>query len=446
MDPVWVVVLLVIYIVPTLIALARRTQMVALICALNVFLGWTIAGWAVSLALSILMPGDRTGRSTPLEPQAATSEAAAVGPARLAVAPAGPPQQLEFLLSPIRVVGLSVLAPVVYQYWWFWRFFQFAKQEGFPRARSFWWIFVPFYGWAVIGRILYDLEARLGPGRATNFNAQVAIALVVAGDVSAGWAARLPLSLALISAGLSVVFTAVAIYQIQTAANAYLRATYPGSHGAGVIPAELIAAAAGFLLAGILVLEAGPNVSEMTAYTSGGTIPGRPTPSPQFQPTPFPTQSWSAPESVSGTGTLTLASENGDYIGQGRSTTMSESSWWFEAAQSDGPGTISILLSSKTTATRWTVELAAPKGQLLRDGTYTYAQRAPFRTGAAPGLDVGGDGRGCNSVYGSFTVLHYEVDGRQRVAVFDASFEQHCESPTAPALRGTIRFQATAPS
>lgn len=443
MDPVWVVILLAVYIVPTLIALARRTQMVALICAINVFLGWTIAGWAVSLALAMLMPGDRTSRRTALEPQAATSEPPVAALAAVAGTVTGPPQELEFLLSPIRVAALSVLAPVIYQYWWFWRLFQFAKQEGFPRARSFWWIFVPFYGWAVIGRILHDLEDRLGPSHAANFNAQVAVALVVAGDVCAGWAARLPLPLALISFALGVVFSAVAIYQIQSAANAYLRARYPGGRGAGLIPAELIAATAGLLLVTLLALEAGPNMSDMASYLRA-TPSGSPTPSSQDKGTPQPYSTWFAPPPVSGTGTVTLSSEPGDYIGQGRSVTMSAPSWRFEVTQYDGPGTISILVNSSTATTSWTVELAAPKGEPLRDGAYTNAERAAFRSGSAPGVDVGGDGRGCNTVYGSFTVTRIELDGRQQVRAFEAAFEQHCESPTAPALHGTIRFDASA--
>jgi hypothetical protein len=90
------------------------------------------------------------------------------------------------------------------------------------------------------------------------------------------------------------------------------------------------------------------------------------------------------------------------------------------------------------------VDLAAPKGQLLRDGTYENAERADLRSGLAPGLDIGPEGRSCSKVYGSFTVTRFVVDGRQRVTEFDASFEQHCESPTAPALRGTIHFEASA--
>src|ERR1700730_383652 len=203
MDPVWVIVLLLIYVVPTLIALARRTQMVVLICLLNVLLGWTIMGWSVALALAMLMPGGGTRRRA----DKAQPPVAAV-PATVA----GPPPESDFLLSPIRVVGLSLLAPVIYSYWWFWRFFHFAKREELPRARSFWWIFVPFYGWAIIGRLFHDLEDPLGPSRAQKFNAQVAVAFVVAGDVSAGWAFRLPI-LTPICFGLSICFIAAAIYQ-----------------------------------------------------------------------------------------------------------------------------------------------------------------------------------------------------------------------------------------
>jgi len=63
---------------------------------------------------------------------------------------------------------------------------------------------------------------------------------------------------------------------------------------------------------------------------------------------------------------------------------------------------------------------------------------------------VFGDGRGCNTLTGSFTVVEV-VYGNGSVTSFDALFEQHCEGAT-PALRGEIRFNAhpvvsvTAPS
>ena len=55
------------------------------------------------------------------------------------------------------------------------------------------------------------------------------------------------------------------------------------------------------------------------------------------------------------------------------------------------------------------------------------------------GLSVFGDGRGCNTLTGSFTILGISSDAAGNVTALAATFEQHCEG-AAPALRGTIHF------
>jgi hypothetical protein len=440
MDPIWAIVVLAFYIVPTLIALARRTQLIVLVCALNVFLGWP-----GSLALAMLLPGDRARRTVLPAVAAATPESFLATPVPMAVAASGPPRELEFLLSPMRVAGLSLLAPVVYPLWWFWGFFQFARQETFPRARSFWWIFVPFYGWAIIGRLFHDLEARLGPNCPPSFNPQVAVALVVAGIVSIAEAFRVPILTSLITFAMGMALIAVAIYRVQEAVNALLRTKYPGGTGAGVIPAELVAATAGLLLVGTLVLDAAPSVGRFSASVSGALASVPPSSTPVFQPTALPTilptiTPTLPPEPVEGTGAMSLTSERGDYIGQGRSITVASPSWRFRATYF-GPDTISIMADSGTTL--WTVDLAAPRGRPLRAGAYNNAERSAFRTGSAPGIDVSGESRGCNQDSGSFTVKTVTIGSGGQLAAFEATFEQHCEGG-APALRGSVRFAATA--
>jgi len=39
-----------------------------------------------------------------------------------------------------------------------------------------------------------------------------------------------------------------------------------------------------------------------------------------------------------------------------------------------------------------------------------------------------------------FALLNLVVDSQGNVQSFEATFEQHCEQPTAPALRGYVRF------
>src|SRR5258708_17537439 len=68
--------------------------------------------------------------------------------------------------------------------------------------------------------------------------------------------------------------------------------------------------------------------------------------------------------------------------------------------------------------------------------------RAGFQSGGAAGLDVYGDGRGCNTVFGSLTVNSIDSTPSGEVDFVDASFTQECDAATNPALTGTIRYAA----
>ena len=94
-------------------------------------------------------------------------------------------------------------------------------------------------------------------------------------------------------------------------------------------------------------------------------------------------------------------------------------------------------------ALAWQVDIAAPAGQQLEPGTYEDAQRAAFRTAGYPGLDVYGDGRGCNVVDGRFVVDEATYDGSGNLLSLAVRFEEHCEG-AAPALFGDLLYNATA--
>jgi hypothetical protein len=133
-------------------------------------------------------------------------------------------------------------------------------------------------------------------------------------------------------------------------------------------------------------------------------------------------------------GRLQLDSEPGDVIGQGdqRSLThMIDSTF-----QRQGGGSV-IDVSVVTYASRaWNVEFAAPPGHNLTTGTYEGAVRAGFQGAGQPGLDVGGEGRGCNVLSGRFVIHELEL-ARIGVQRLRATFEQHCEN-AQPALRGEV--------
>ncbi|GAB3067791.1 hypothetical protein [Micromonospora schwarzwaldensis] len=76
--------------------------------------------------------------------------------------------------------------------------------------------------------------------------------------------------------------------------------------------------------------------------------------------------------------------------------------------------------------------LRRPGSQPLTPGTYENATRYPFN-GAGPGLSLHGNGRGCNELTGTFTVLNAVFGPNGYVQTFDATFEQHGEGGTAAA-------------
>ena len=87
----------------------------------------------------------------------------------------------------------------------------------------------------------------------------------------------------------------------------------------------------------------------------------------------------------------------------------------------------------------WYFDFEAPDGDILAPGATYNATRYPFN-GTGAGMDVSGDGRGCNQLSGTFTVRHAAYWGDGTLRSFAVDFEQHCEHATA-ALRGTFEYR-----
>ncbi|MFB7600469.1 hypothetical protein [Streptomyces sp. NPDC056160] len=131
-------------------------------------------------------------------------------------------------------------------------------------------------------------------------------------------------------------------------------------------------------------------------------------------------------------------SENGDWVGQGGSVAYTP-----KTATITVEGTAEALTARiENDSDWWTVELAAPAGEKLHPGVYRDAERAGFATGRAPGLDANGQSRGCNRVYGQFSVNQIATDGSGAISMLDATYTQRCEAPDAPALKGVIKYRA----
>lgn len=132
---------------------------------------------------------------------------------------------------------------------------------------------------------------------------------------------------------------------------------------------------------------------------------------------------------------FSYASQSGDYIGQGRTGTLTAPT---EFAIGGTAGSVSF--SADTGSEWWDVTLAAPRGQQLTTGVYENAARAPFND-SQPGLSVSSTGRGCNTTKGRFTVYAISADTAGRITSLDAEFTQFCDGG-AGALTGTVKYAA----
>jgi hypothetical protein len=129
--------------------------------------------------------------------------------------------------------------------------------------------------------------------------------------------------------------------------------------------------------------------------------------------------------------------DSSDYITGGRSYSFD----LYNAAitfSRNFAGGVSVSISGDTW---WTFDAATPAGTTFQRGAYKNAQRYPFQEAGRPGLSLSGDGRGCNSLTGRFTVHKVKFDGNGNPKVADISFEQRCEGGK-PAAYGEVVLNA----
>jgi hypothetical protein len=136
-------------------------------------------------------------------------------------------------------------------------------------------------------------------------------------------------------------------------------------------------------------------------------------------------------------GSLTMTSETGDYIGAGQD-------WAYDAQidtvsfGSERWGAVRAFVTAAN-GDFWLLQLAAPAARPLSTGVYGNAQR--FADDIHPGLDVEGMGRGCNDTNGSFTILDVSYGPYGYLNSLHATFEQRCGAATAT-LRGELNLTA----
>ncbi|HTX31471.1 MAG TPA: hypothetical protein VMD09_08795 [Solirubrobacteraceae bacterium] len=134
---------------------------------------------------------------------------------------------------------------------------------------------------------------------------------------------------------------------------------------------------------------------------------------------------------------VTMYSDTGDYIGQGEQQVFTPANSTIGVAGDSSDFTVSV--------GGYTMEFAAPQGQTLQTGVYDGAARASFRTGPEPGIDISGDGRGCDTDQGRFEIKDIAFNTSGVPDRLWLVYEQHCEG-AVPALFGEVRINEPADS
>ena len=138
--------------------------------------------------------------------------------------------------------------------------------------------------------------------------------------------------------------------------------------------------------------------------------------------------------------TLSMVSQPGDYIGQGRTYAFSTQTGVFTAERNFQGGVTLHYHDFTQPSTWWDLGFASADNAPLAPGTYSNATRLSFRQPNTPGMEISGEHRGSNTLTGTFTVqeVQYAPDGT--VLRFLADFEQHNEGGSS-ALTGTIDYR-----
>jgi hypothetical protein len=139
---------------------------------------------------------------------------------------------------------------------------------------------------------------------------------------------------------------------------------------------------------------------------------------------------------------VTMFSDRSDYIGAAIPQEFDQTNATMSGSLSQGG--ISLSLSGGTSGKDWSLVIDPPIGSKFKVGYYSRAQRAEFKTAGHPGLDISGDGRGCNTVSGAFEVRKLTVSNGA-ITQLDLLYEQHCEGLPA-ALFGEIQIGQPRPA
>lgn len=142
------------------------------------------------------------------------------------------------------------------------------------------------------------------------------------------------------------------------------------------------------------------------------------------------------PAQAAGPSHVVMFGESGDYVAPGLRI--------FEGAKqvtlNGGTAGVSVGVDNAGRDQGYfSMDFTPPQNDLLAPGSYSRAQRSSFRDRGRPGIDISGDGRGCNEQAGRFVVKDLGLGAGGAVKRLWLLFEQHCEGGDA-ALFGEVKI------
>ena len=131
-----------------------------------------------------------------------------------------------------------------------------------------------------------------------------------------------------------------------------------------------------------------------------------------------------------------LDGEPGNFIHPGTSL-ITEST--FFASGNVRSVTLRLIPTQVDQGSSWTLHFESMPGTVLSPGIYQNAVR-PISAEEEPGMEVTGDGRGCNIIAGSFEIVEFEQEGNL-AKTLSVTFEQLCDDNPS-VLRGCAVYSA----
>jgi hypothetical protein len=127
-----------------------------------------------------------------------------------------------------------------------------------------------------------------------------------------------------------------------------------------------------------------------------------------------------------------LVSSPGDFVGQGETYTTTNTTDF--SISSSSPSLITV------SAFGFIFSFGGPGGTSLAVGNYPNSERYPFN-GDSPGLDISGNGRGCNSECGSFQIKELQWGASGQVERLWIVYSNDCECTESP-MMGEVRYNS----